>query len=267
MEIRKDLKSAELFLNRLLEYSKVFDRYNIKDWSHLKNQEDFDRIYNFSDEERADIEKIYGTGRDIAVHMSFKLQAFNYADQYPTITSFINSFKDGWLDEFEILVNISKSAKIKAQSLKSCPWAVDQMIRLFDHQLELLKAVKDTLNQLKTTDIFKIENGIDIMKENKGIVYNIGDISAGRVNLSSTDNSVNISDVSFEKFFDDISTTLKNEISDKENLDLLLKELNELKGSVNTPNYRQKYNGFIQAAANHMTIIAPFIPALSKLLG
>jgi hypothetical protein len=164
MEIRKDLKSAELFLNRLLEYSKVFDRYNIKDWSHLKNQEDFDRIYNFSDEERADIEKIYGTGRDIAVHMSFKLQAFNYADQYPTITSFINSFKDGWLDEFEILVNISKSAKIKAQSLKSCPWAVDQ-----------LKAVKDTLNQLKTTDIFKIENGIDIMKENKGIVYNIGD--------------------------------------------------------------------------------------------
>jgi hypothetical protein len=267
MEIRKDLKSAELLLNRLLEYSNVFDRYNIKEWSHLVNQEDYDLIYDLSHEERADIEHIYSTGRDIAVHMSFQLEAFNYADQYPTITSFINSFKDGWLDEFDILENISKSAKIKAKSLKKCPWAVEQMIRLFDHQLEILKAVKDTINQLKTTDIFKIENGIDIMKESKSMVFNIGDISAGRVNLNSTDNSINISDVSFEKFFDDMSMTLKNKISDKENLDLLLKELNELKKSVNTPNYKQKYNDFIQVAANHMTIIAPFIPALSKLLG
>ena len=267
MEIRKDLISAELFLNRLIEYLRVFYNYNVKDWSHLKNREDYDRIYNLSHEERSDIEAIYGTGRDVAVEMSSDLQAFNYADQYPTITSYINSFKDGWLDEFDILEKISNSGKIQAKSLKSCPWAVDQMIRLFDHQLELLKAVKDTLDQLKTTDIFKIENGIDIMKENKGIVYNIGDISAGRVNLSSTDNSVNISDVSIENFFDDISATLKSEIHDKENLELLLKELNELKIFVNTPKYLEKYNAFIQAAANHMTIIAPFIPALSKLLG
>ena len=266
MEIRKDLESAELFLNRLLEYSNVFRKYNKEVWSHLKNHEDYDRIYNLSEKERVDIEKIYGTGRDISVYMSTQLQAFNYADQYPTITSFIDSFEDGWLDEFDNLIKISETAKAKAKALKNCPWAVDQMIQLFDAQLELLKAVKNTINQLKTTDIYKIENGIEIMKENKGIVYNIGDISAGRVNLSTTDNSTNVSNVSFEKFFEDISMTLKNEISDKEKMDLLLKELNELKESVNTPEYKQKYNSFIQAAANHMTIVAPFIPALSKLL-
>lgn len=109
MEIRKDLISAELFLNRLIEYSRVFNNYNVKDWSHLKNREDYDRIYNLSYEERSDIEEVYGTGRDIAVHMSSKLQAFNYADQYPTITSYINSFKGGWLDEFDILEKISNS--------------------------------------------------------------------------------------------------------------------------------------------------------------
>ena len=267
MEIRNDLKTAEMFLNRLLEYSKAFSRYNRKDWSHLKNREDYDRVYDLSDDVRYDLEKIYSTGRDISICMSSMLQDFNYADQYPTITSFINSFKGTWLDDFDTLENISKKGKIRSQELKNCPWAVDEMIRLFDRQLDLLKAVKNTLNQLKTTDIFKIENGIDIMKDNQGIVYNIGDISAGRVNLSSTDNSINISDVSFEKFFDDISVALENGIPNKENLELLLKELNELKASVNTPQYRQKYNGFIQAAANHMTILAPFIPALSKLMG
>lgn len=267
MEIRKDLKSAELFLNRLLEYAEVFDKFNTETWSRLKNHEDYDLIYDLPREQRADIEPIYGTGRDIAVHMSFQLEAFNQADRYPTITSFIDSFKGSWLDEFDTLGNISKKAKIRATSLKRCPWAVDQMIHLFDHQLEILRAVRDTVNQLKTTDIFKIENGIDIMKDSRGIVYNIGEISAGRVNLNSTDNSINISDVNFEKFFDDISTTLKNEISDKEHLDLILKKLDDLHKSVNTPNYKQKYNDFIQATANHITILAPFIPALSKLLG
>jgi predicted DNA-binding protein YlxM (UPF0122 family) len=267
MEIRKDLKSAELFLNRLLEYSYVFRKYNTQNWSHLKNREDFDRIYKLPLEQRTDLERVYGTGRDISVYMSSQLQSFNYADLYPTLTSFIDSFNDSWLIELESLKNISEKAKITAQALKSCPWAVDQMIRLFDEQLELLKAVKATLNQMKTTDIFKIENGIEIMKENKGIVYNIGDISAGRVNLSSTDNSINFSDVSFDKFFDDISDALKNEISEKEKLDVILDELNDLKASINTPLYKQKYNDFIQAAANHMTIVGPFIPALSKLLG
>jgi hypothetical protein len=87
------------------------------------------------------------------------------------------------------------------------------------------------------------------------------------VNLSSTDNSINISNSSFNNIFKDLSTALRNEISDNEKLDVLLKELNELKDSVNTSKYKEKYNNFIQSAANHMIIVAPFIPALTKFLG
>ena len=267
MEIRKDLKSASIHLERLFEYSIVFNTNNIKHWSHLRNREDFDRIFNFSDEDRFDLEKIYSTGRDIAVYMSLQLQAFNYAAQYPTITSYINSFNDGWLYDFDNLKNISETAKTKVKILKSCPWAVHQMIRLFDEQINLLKVVKDTIENLKKTDIYKIENGIEPLKDNEGNVFNIGDISADRVNFSSTDNSINISNVSFDEVINDLSVALTQGVVDKENLDSILKELQDLKNSVNTPTYKERYSSFIQSAANHMAIVAPYIPALTKFLG
>jgi hypothetical protein len=34
----------------------------------------------------------------------------------------------------------------------------------------------------------------------------------------------------------------------------------------NTPDYVSRYANFMQLAANHMTVIAPFIPALAALL-
>jgi hypothetical protein len=46
----------------------------------------------------------------------------------------------------------------------------------------------------------------------------------------------------------------------------ILERLATLEKSINSPSFRQQYTEFISAAANHMTLIAPFIPALTEIL-
>ncbi len=77
MDIRKDLEAVSQYLQRLMTYGEVFHRNNVKEWSDLCNQQDFDKIYQLSFEDRNPLEKIYSTGRDLAVQMSHKLEAFN----------------------------------------------------------------------------------------------------------------------------------------------------------------------------------------------
>lgn len=42
--------------------------------------------------------------------------------------------------------------------------------------------------------------------------------------------------------------------------------ISDMENSVGTKTFAEKYNAFIQAAANHMTLFAPLIPALTQLL-
>lgn len=94
-------------------------------------------------------------------------------------------------------------------------------------------------------------------------VYNVSGNNS-RVNINSTDNSVNyVNDSS--GLFEDIRKVLLTIQDDKiKNGSIeLLKEMEETK---NTPSFLSKYQNFIGILANHMTIIAPFIPALTQLI-
>ena len=84
----------------------------------------------------------------------------------------------------------------------------------------------------------------------------------GRVNINSTDNSINIQvSNDTERLFNELATALE-ETRDQ----ALLDSVSKLKQSVGTTSYAEKYNQFIQNAANHMTLVAPFLPAISALL-
>lgn len=84
----------------------------------------------------------------------------------------------------------------------------------------------------------------------------------GRVNINSTDNSMNIQiSNDTERLFDELKKALEDTNDEK-----LLASVEELKNSVGKPAYAEKYSRFIQGAANHMTLIAPFLPAISALL-
>lgn len=159
MQIRSDLQAVSSQLSRLAEYADVFSSNNREHWPHLKNNEDFRFVYRLPWEDRGPLEQIYSDGRDLAVFMSSHLIEFNYAEYFPTLKSFVDSFQGGWVDQIDILRSVSQLAKDKSQQLQNCPWAVTQMIHLFDRQIEIVVAIKQCLEGLKQTDLYKWESG------------------------------------------------------------------------------------------------------------
>jgi hypothetical protein len=162
MDIRKDFLSATSHLERLLLYGDEFAKNNRENWTHLKNKEDFTKIYGLDKDSQYKFERVYNKGRDLAAEMSFKLDEFNNVSEYPTLTSYVLSFydKNSIFLNIKELEEISLQAKQKRDELSyDCPGAVEQMILLFDKQINLLHNIDKTLELIKTTDIYKIENG------------------------------------------------------------------------------------------------------------
>ncbi len=189
MKIREDLISVSEQLQRLVIFARAFDTNNLEHWSHLKNREDFKDVYKLDKDQRKPLEEIYKVGRDIAVFMSSHLTAFNQADRYPSLTLYIDSFKDGWIEEIEDLRMFSNKTDKIAKNLAQCPWAVSQMINLFNKQLVMLDTIKHTLNILKETDLYKSENGsLTVKNNNEGAIYNIPH-NSGDINISSKNKS------------------------------------------------------------------------------
>jgi hypothetical protein len=109
------------------------------------------------------------------------------------------------------------------------------------------------------------ESDYKMKNESKNVNYTIqGDNS--RININSIDKSVNISTIEIKNLFENIKSTLTKNIKSSAELEIIIEKLDDLKESVGTNSFTAKYNNFIQSVAAHMTIIAPFLPALSQLL-
>lgn len=265
MEIRKDLAAVAIYLERLSLLGDVFSDNNNKNWSHLRNKEDFEKVYRLADDVRIKFEKIYQVGRDLAVHMSCKLKEFNYPEEFPTLTSYLVSFDKGWLTKISYLEELSDQAIQKMQEIPNCPWAVEQMIALFNDQIGLLRHVAATLSILKRSEIYIIENGGDPVAKTT-TVYNISNVS-GRVNVNSTDNSVNVVNCTVSELFAALNQAIRTSEIEPKDKDALLSSSIELEAAVGSSSFSAKYKDFIQQAANYMAIISPFIPGLTNLIG
>jgi hypothetical protein len=68
------------------------------------------------------------------------------------------------------------------------------------------------------------------------------------------------------QLFDDILAAL-NEIDNAEQRKKLMTDVEEMKATQGSPGFLARYQAFMQDAANHMTVVAPFLPALAQLLG
>jgi hypothetical protein len=136
-------------------------------------------------------------------------------------------------------------------------------MNLFLKQMELLAALKDTLNLIKNSRLYKMEKGEVPVDKANGI--NIGTIH-GKVNINSTDKSTTII-VNQLEVFDNVKGAIIKSKIEQTDKDLILSKLDEMQKSCGRSDFIIRYNEFIQAAANHITIIAPFIPALTKLIG
>lgn len=86
-----------------------------------------------------------------------------------------------------------------------------------------------------------------------------------RVNNNSTDSSFNtVNQVS--NVFSDLKETIRTQIEPVEVQSELITLVNELEADQGNTEYVSKYKRFVDAAADHMKVIGPFIPLLTKFI-
>jgi hypothetical protein len=85
-----------------------------------------------------------------------------------------------------------------------------------------------------------------------------------RVNIGSRDHSTNIA--TRGDIFGDISAALQRVVTNAGELQRLLAAVDEMKRQSGGAGFAPAYRSFVSLAADHVGIIAPFLPALSQLL-
>lgn len=87
-----------------------------------------------------------------------------------------------------------------------------------------------------------------------------------RWNTNSTDNSVNVVITSHEQIFTDLRKQIESGVPAGDEQKDVLEKLTALEQAHNSPTFGHRLSEFVSAAANYMTIIGPFIPALMEML-
>ncbi|SDQ84143.1 hypothetical protein [Pseudoxanthomonas sp. CF125] len=101
------------------------------------------------------------------------------------------------------------------------------------------------------------------------ITYNINGTNS-RVNINSSDSSVNIAETNSTMAFDELIEAIKTASTDSQRIDAMVASVEDMKRSVGTDSFIEKYTYFMGNLADHMQIFgvlsAPFLPAIAKFL-
>ena len=97
------------------------------------------------------------------------------------------------------------------------------------------------------------------------VVYNLIGQNA-RVNIQSSDSSTNVVNVESALLFDNLREVIRTSSLDSTVVQQLLQNVGAMQSAVGTKTFGEHYKEFIAVAADHMTLVAPFLPALTQLL-
>ncbi|WP_413992449.1 hypothetical protein ACMDCR_10350 [Labrys okinawensis] len=97
------------------------------------------------------------------------------------------------------------------------------------------------------------------------IINNISGDNA-RVNINSTDNSVNQYGDRHDKLFTQLIDVVRTSIEKQEEQARLTALIEAMKAADTKDAQFSSYQHFVAGVANHMTVVAPFLPALTNLL-
>lgn len=113
--------------------------------------------------------------------------------------------------------------------------------------------------------VVRKETKIEPKTQPTHIVYNLIGPNA-RVNIQSVDSSTNLVEIEPSELFEKLRAVIKHSIKDDNVSAQLSEKVDELHQTQGTKAFVTKYQEFMALAANHVTILAPFIPALSQML-
>lgn len=104
-----------------------------------------------------------------------------------------------------------------------------------------------------------------VFPRHEGGYYNIT-VSGenARVNLHSIDNSTNT--VNHSGVFADLIGAIEGSVKDASEKAVLIDGVKGMENAKGTRSFNAAYSSFISAAANHIAVISPFLPALSTYL-
>ncbi len=97
------------------------------------------------------------------------------------------------------------------------------------------------------------------------VIYNLHGANS-RVNIQSTDSSINVVEATPERLFDELREALKKHVSEDQARQQLLKGVALMEAKQGEAGFVESYKNFMNLAASHITVIAPFIPALAQML-
>ena len=147
----------------------------------------------------------------------------------------------------------------------------DKILRILPNGLEEYYVVIDRGYFSGASHNYPAHYQVEVRKETNeddvkisSTTYNLTG-SNPRVNIHSQDNSVNVL-VNETNVFEELKVAIDNHVSNTDEKTKLLRQVDELKSTKDTTKFTEKYKEFITLASNHMTLIAPFIPALTALL-
>jgi hypothetical protein len=93
-----------------------------------------------------------------------------------------------------------------------------------------------------------------------------GDVTGhqNRTVINSADSSTNTLEI--ESTFQELTSTIQSQIGDPADREALLTAVRQLQATRGSADYLGAYQTFIATAANYMTILGPFLPALTAML-
>jgi hypothetical protein len=84
--------------------------------------------------------------------------------------------------------------------------------------------------------------------------------------VNSTDNSTNVVTISQDQIFAKLRHEITTQVPSGDEQRNILDRLSALEKAQNSPTFAERYTDLISVAANHMTLLAPFLPALTEMM-
>jgi hypothetical protein len=97
------------------------------------------------------------------------------------------------------------------------------------------------------------------------VTYNVSGPQA-RVNIGSVDQSSNVIAAEAGATFEELRALLRTHVDNAEELNRLVRKVDQLEAAHGTAKFGGLYSEFMPLAANHLTVLAPILPALAQLL-
>jgi hypothetical protein len=108
------------------------------------------------------------------------------------------------------------------------------------------------------------ETGISVERQ-AATIYNVRDANP-RVSVNSLDASVNVVTAAATSVFKQIKHAITDNVPDDGRRAELLRHVEDLEHAQDMPSFLERYKALVAAAADHLTLLSPFLPALTQML-